>query len=119
MLHRIRDAWGHDDSEDPFEGPVEVDETYFGGKRKNMSNAKRKELAETGRIAVGKTAMIGMKDRAINEVRAEVITETDAKTLLAFVEDNTEEDATVYTDDAKAYKSIDGEHEAVRHSISE
>ena len=32
-----------------FYGPVEVDETYFGGKRRNMSNTKRKALADTGR----------------------------------------------------------------------
>ena len=111
MLHRIREAWGEDDGEEPFDGPVEVDETYFGG--------KRKALAGTGRGAVGKTAVIGMKDRATNEVRAKVITETDAETLQDFVEENTEEDATVYTDDAKAYKGVEREHEAVRHSVSE
>ena len=119
MLHRIREAWGEDDDEEPFDGPVEVDETYMGGKRKNMSNAKRKELAGTGRGAVGKTAVIGMKDRATNQVRAEVITETDGETLQDFVEENTEEDATVYTDDAAAYRGVEREHEAVRHSVSE
>ena len=36
MLHRIRQAWAEDDDED-FDGPVEVDETYFGGERRNMS----------------------------------------------------------------------------------
>ena len=119
MLHRIREAWGEDDGEEPFDGPVEVDETYMGGKRKNMSNAKRKALAGTGRGAVGKTAVVGIKDRATNEVRAEVVTETDAETLQDFVEENTEEDATVYTDDAAAYKGVEREHESVRHSVSE
>ena len=119
MMHRIREAWGDDDGDDPFDGPVEVDETYFGGKRRNMSNAKRKELAGTGRGAVGKTAVIGMKDRETNQVRAEVITETDADTLQDFVEENTEEDAKVYTDDAKAYKGVERAHEAVKHSVSE
>ena len=90
----------------------------MGGKRKNMSNAKRKELAGTGRGAVGKTAVVGIKDRATNEVRAEVVTETDAETLQDFVEENTEEDATVYTDDAAAYKGVEREHESVRHSVS-
>ena len=118
MLHRIREAWGDDDDE-PFDGPVEVDETYMGGKRRNMSNAKRKELAGTGRGAVGKTAVVGIKDRATNEVRAEVVTETDAETLQDFVEENTEEDAKVYTDDAAAYKGVEHEHESVRHSVSE
>ena len=118
MLHRIREAWGEDDDE-PFDGPVEVDETYMGGKRKNMSNAQRRALKDAGRGAVGKTAVVGIKDRATNEVRAEVVTDTTGETLQDFVEENTEEDATVYTDDAKAYKGVEREHEAVRHSVSE
>ena len=119
MLHRIREAWGEDDGDEPFDGPVEVDETYMGGKRKNMSNAQRKALKDTERGAVGKTAAVGIKDRSTNEVRAEVVTETDAETLQDFVEENTEEDAMVYTDDALAYKGVEREHEAVRHSVSE
>ncbi len=78
-----------------------------------------KELAGTGRGAVGKTAVIGMKDRETKQVRAEVITETDSETLQDFVEENTEEDAKVYTDEAAAYKGIEREHEAVKHSVSE
>ena len=70
MLHRIRQAWALDD-DDQFDGPVEVDETYFGGKRKNMSKAKRKTL--TGRGPTDKTAVIGAKDRDTKAVRAKVI----------------------------------------------
>ena len=36
-----------------------------------------------------------------------------------FVEENTEEDATVYTDEAAAYKGVEREHEAVKHSVGE
>ena len=118
MLHRIREAWG-DDGDEPFDGPVEVDETYMGGKRKNMSNAKRRELKDTGRGPVGKTAVVGIKDRATNEARAEVVTATDAETLQEFVEENTEEDATVFTDEAKAHSGLERDHETVKHSVSE
>ena len=59
MLHRIREAWGGD-GEGPFDGPVEFDETYVGGKRKNMSNAKRK--ATTGRGPVDMVAVVGAND---------------------------------------------------------
>ncbi len=119
MMHRIREAWGEDDDDEPFDGPVEVDETYMGGKRKNMSLSKRKALAGTGRGAVGKTAVVGMKDRDTNQVRDEVVTSTDAETLQDFVEENTEEDAKVYTDEAKAYKGVERTHEAVKHSVGE
>ena len=87
MLHRIREAWGDDGDDEPFDGPVEVDETYFGGKRRNMSNAKREGLTGTGRGAVGKMAVVGMKDWDTNQVRAEVITVTNAETLHDFVEE--------------------------------
>ena len=119
MLHRIREGWKSLTDDSQFAGPVEVDETYFGGKRKNMSNARRKELAGTGRGPVGKTAVVGAKDRATNQVRAKVVTSTDKETLQGFVKDHAAKDATVYTDEAKAYDSLPFAHEAVKHSVSE
>ena len=118
MLHRIREAWaGRDDT--GFSGPVEVDEAYFGGKRKNMSNAKRKELEGTGRGPVGKTAVVGAKDRDSNRVSAEVVEKTDATTLVPFVYSRTKASARVFTDDASAYNAIVNPHETVKHSAHE
>ena len=116
MIMRIREAWA-DNGEGPFDGPVEFDETYVGGKRKNKSNAERK--ATTGRGAVDMTAVVGAKDRATNKVNAKVVTSTDAETLQGFVAENAEPDAVVYTDDAAAYEGIPNPHEAVKHSVSE
>ena len=118
MLHRIREAWTTENG-GPFDGPVEVDETYFGGKRKNMSKAKRKELADTGRGAVGKTAVVGMKDRDSNKVTARVVEDTDAPTLQGFVGDHAAEGATVYTDDHGGYQGMPFDHETVKHSVAE
>ena len=61
LAHRLREA--RIEYQGLFSGPVEVDETYFGGKRKNMSNTKRKEAAKLGRGTAGKTAVVGAKDR--------------------------------------------------------
>ena len=44
MLRRIREGWSGE-GDGPFEGPVEVDETYMSGKRRSMFEAKRKTLA--------------------------------------------------------------------------
>lgn len=96
---------------------MEADETYFGGKVKNMSHAKRKE--HEGRGPVGKAAVTGIKDRASNQVRATVVQNTDAKTLQGFIVKHTEFDATVYTDDATTYASQPFAHETVKHSVSE
>ncbi len=119
LAHRLRVALSQKGG--MFQGPVEVDETYFGGQRKNMSHAKRKELAGTGRGAVGKSPVIGAKDREINQVAAKAIDRTDALTLQGFVRENAEPGATVYTDEAGGYAGLaqDYDHEAVNHSAGE
>ena len=66
LAHRLRVALSEEGG--VFSGPVEVDESYFGGRRRNMSNACRKELADTGGGAVSKTAVVGVKDRATKQV---------------------------------------------------
>ena len=91
MLHRIREAFA--EVRVGFEGPVEVNETYVGGKRKNMSTAKRKELEGTGRGPVGKTAVVGAKDRQTGQVAARVIERTDRETLQGFVDEHASPDA--------------------------
>ena len=118
MLHRIREAWAHED-DDMFDGPVEVDETYVGGRRKNKSHAKRKELEGGGPVDM--TAVVGAKDRETNEVRAEVIDDTTAKTLQTFVREHVDEGASVYTDELKSYAGLAGDfsHDSVNHSIGE
>ena len=115
LAHRLREAFAS--SNVVFAGPSEADEVYMGGKEKNKHAAKKKRA---GRGAVGKTAVVGIKDRATNQVRAKVVKETDAKTLQGFVQANTEDGSTVYTDDATAYKGLkDRQHESVKHSAGE
>ncbi len=118
LAHRIRESYSNG-SDDKLLGPVEVDETYMGGKRQNMSSTKRKEQAHLGRGTAGKTAVVGVKDRKSNKVRAKVIESTNAHTLQSFVIDNADPSATVYTDDASAYDGLPFEHETVRHSVGE
>ena len=117
LAHRIRVALSEEGG--IFSGPVEVDESYFGGRRRNMGNARRKELADSGRGAVGKTAVVGVKDRATKHVAARVVERTNKATLQGFVIDHTAPGATVYSDDSSAYESLPFNHDTVKHSLSE
>ncbi|MCY4515028.1 MAG: IS1595 family transposase [Candidatus Tectomicrobia bacterium] len=118
LAQRIRETWASDG--EPFTGPVEVDETYFGGRRKNMSNAKRRELVKVGgRGPVGKAAVVGAKDRKTKKVAAKVVERTDGPTLQGFVRKHAAPDAKVYTDEAAAYQGMAFDHETVKHSLSE
>ena len=115
LAHRIRKALeAHGGM---LSGPVEVDETYMGGRRANMSKSKREQL--TGRGAVGKTAVVGAKDRATNQVRAAVVERTDKVNVHGFVADHAAPDATIYTDDALVYESLPNRRQAVNHSALE
>lgn len=117
MLHRLRMAMEAETG--PFAGPVEADETYIGGKRKNKSNAERK--AATGRGAVDMEAVVGVKDRETNKVAAGRVAATDIPHVAGFVAMKAKMGATVYTDDAAVYNALDPwyEHESVNHSVSE
>ena len=117
MLARLRKALESQTGQ--FSGPVEVDETYMGGKRKNMSNAKHKALKGSGRGTAGKTAVVGIKDRETNEITAEVVEKTDSATLVPFVESHAKATAQVFTDDSSAYNALIMPHETVKHSASE
>ena len=118
MLHRIREAWKRDNNGNGtrFSGPVEVDEAYMGGKRRNMSNKQRKAL--TGRGPVGKTAVAGIKDRASNHVSARVVPNVKSETMSRFIMEHVEPGARIYTDDALTYHALPN-HETVKHSVSE
>jgi len=114
LAHRLRVALAS--KAGLFSGPVEVDETYVGGKRRNMAKSKRAGLE--GRGAVGKTAVVGVRDRKTKQVAAKVVDDTTQGTLQGFIAENVAGGAKVYTDDATAYQGLPN-HETVKHSVAE
>ena len=116
LMQRVRE--GFFASPSYMLGPVEVDETYMGGRWKNLSKAKRAKLS--GRGTVGKVAVVGAKDRASKAVAAKVVSDTTAETLMEFIRNTALPGTQVYTDDALAYSTMQGfEHGSVKHSAKE
>ena len=108
MIHRIRESWRATAEADAMSGPVEVDETYVGGKEKNEHKNKKGKNK--------KTAVVGIKDRATGRIVAVPVPEITAARLVHFVESHIKQGAKVYTDENKAYNDL-GNHETINHSV--
>ena len=117
LSHRIRQGFASDDA--LFAGPLEIDETYFGGIRRKMQARRRKALAKLGRGTAGKTIVAGARDRRTGRFRSHVVSGTDRATLQEFIAENAAPGATVYTDELSSYTGMPFTHESVNHGAGE
>ncbi len=117
MLQRIRLAMQDGFDGGKLKGMVEVDETFIGGKARNMHTAKRKAAIQ-GRGATGKTVVMGMLERGGN-VKAHVIAERDKKTLHAKIDTHVERGSHVMTDELISYWGLEQNymHSVVNHAV--
>jgi transposase-like protein len=125
MLHRIRLAiqsgsfvkLGGEGSE------VEVDETFIGGKLRNMHKEKQiryRKITESAKFGgpTGKAIVVGMLDRTARKIRASVVSDVSRLTLQTAVLQNVTHGTSVYTDQAPAYQRLNKTylHEIVNHA---
>lgn len=120
MLHRVRTAM-RTGSFEKFAGVCESDETYVGGKAKNMHASRRKERIG-GRGGVGKDIVHGILERTTekntSKVRAKVVPNARGSTLVPLIKESVEAGATVYTDALPSYNALAAQyvHDAVDHA---
>src|SRR5260370_33576612 len=117
MVMRLRCAMKSDVLQ--LEGKVEVDETFVGGKARNMHAKDRKAAALTG--IKGKVAVIGAISRK-GMIVAKVIENTDTRTLDDFVHETVSKNVRlIATDEHSGYRHLgrDMNHKVVRHSAGE
>jgi transposase-like protein len=115
MLHRIRLAM-QTGTFNKLGGTVEVDETFIGGKARNMHRDVRKRKI-TGTGGKDKTVVVGVKQRD-GEIRAAVVSDRTRATLHAQIADHVAPGAVVYTDALESYSGLSETftHETVDHA---
>src|ERR1035438_9714720 len=115
MLHRLRYAMQGEDG-GMLSGEVEVDETFIGGKARNMHKSKREEKI-TGRGPEGKVIVAAVLERH-GEVRATVVEPRRKKPLQTMVRENVEAGSNVYSDALKSYEGLEPDfvHQVIDHA---
>lgn len=116
MLHRLRLALHNKSFENKLSGEVEADETYIGGKARNMHYDKQKKVLKA-EGSFRKAVVMGMIERK-GEVRAKVLNTASARLLTHSIREHIEPGSTVYTDQLASYKGVglDYAHRVINHA---
>lgn len=122
MLARLRMAL-HTGHANKMSGHVEADETFIGGKGRNMHYAKRKRIGITqGRSMAGKVAVFGLLERhghdGVSQVRLASIKSNKRRHLMPHVTSHVEQGATVHTDSLTSYVALETDytHKVIDHA---
>jgi len=116
LLHRIRLAQQGKQG-GKLAGEVEVDETFIGGKSRNMHKSKRARVI-TGTGGKDKTIVMGMMERG-GEVRAMVVGGRRRKQLQSNIREHVEAGAAIFSDELKSYEGLetDYQHAVINHAV--
>jgi transposase-like protein len=117
MLHRIRKAM-REGTFMKLAGDVEADETFIGGKARNMHVAQRQRRI-TGTGTKDKIAVMGILERG-GKVRTSVIDDRKKRTIQDEVKKHVEAGSALYSDELKSYDGLAGEyaHQVINHAVA-
>jgi transposase-like protein len=119
MLHRIRLSMQDETLGSKLSGEVEADETFIGGKARNMhKNVKARRITGQGRNTDDKIMVMGILERG-GKIRTKILSDRKQETLHGEVKANVETGAELYTDTFGAYKGLQSEyaHQVVDHAL--
>jgi transposase-like protein len=117
MLQRLREVIQDPTTGGKLGGEVEIDETYIGGKARNMHKKTRERRIENERGAAGKTIVMGMLERK-GRVRTHVV-KTSRKELQPLVREHVEAGSQLFTDSHPGYQGMqEFEHNVIDHAVS-
>jgi transposase-like protein len=121
LMHRIRFALHEGSFEKMLSGQVEADETFIGGKARNMHIAQRRRRI-TGTGTKDKTAVMGILERGkdgTSKVRTLVIPNRKKKVIHAEVNKHVQAGSALYTDFLLSYEGLEGKyaHQVVDHAV--
>jgi transposase-like protein len=106
MLHRIRLAM-EDGSVEKLRGRVEADETFIGGKVRNMHKTKKLRVMGSRRGGLySKAIVMGMLERNTKKVRVKMIENTESVTLQATIRQNVDAGSELLTDSWMGYRGL-------------
>ncbi|MEO7142048.1 MAG: IS1595 family transposase, partial [Bryobacteraceae bacterium] len=116
MLHRIRLAM-QSGTFNKLSGEIEVDETFIGGKARNMHKGKRAEKIQ-GRGAEGKEIVFGMNERG-GDVRVMHVEKRTKAELQSAIREHVEAGAAIFSDELLSYDglSADYQHAVINHAV--
>lgn len=119
MLHRIRLALQDDFFGSKLEGEVEVDETFIGGKARNMHKSVRaRRISGRGKHMTDKVAVMGILERG-GRVRTQVIPDRSSETLHGLVKKHVTAGTSIFTDELHGYWGLNQqyEHQIIDHAV--
>jgi len=122
MLSRLRMALQDRTHGGKLGGEVEVDETYIGGRARNMHAAKKARVIRNGSRTAGKVAVMGLLERNSttrkSRVRTKVVPDGRRMHLRPVILENVEAGTNVYTDAFPTHKGLDAHfvHNVIDHA---
>ena len=119
MLHRVRLGMQDKHTGGKLSGEVEVDETFIGGKARNMHGEVKARKIQGRRGPEGKAIVAAVLERG-GRVRAKVIDRRKKAQLQSLVRENVEAGSALYSDALKSYEGLasEYEHQVIDHAVA-